>query len=547
MIADSPLWPPAAALGDPVVFDIPPESAGSADAAVFDGGAGFRVHRDRVPELLARHADRSLILHNAPPQLRMLRHLAPRSDLYDRVWDTAILSDLALLSKLGHVEHRGAGSLYQCCHRWLGAHVPPSAPAEVRVRRIHALFRRLMQALAEPVGSPPPWGYVSDEHHLACRNRWGPQTHHLQLKAAVVLDEMSLRGLRVDRDFADRSAREIAEELRRVSSSDPQGSSPESRRLQSRSKFFEKVRRVDVVKAGFGVLVDTGRTCSFGDIPLQNIPRDPRCRGCFVPHPGHLFLRADYVALEMCSLAQVLLSRFGRSALADLLNRGGDPHRIVAAKMFGKPEADVAPVERECAKVFNFGKPAGMGRDALINHAREHGISMTAQQADELERAWFKLFPEMAMFLNDNPSDHRGAVTITGRIRARTSPTERLNTVFQGLAADGAKLALWQLRNAGYRLVNFIHDEVVIELPGAANHFNEARRISEIMISGMREVCPDVAIRVKYALMRRWIADAEAVLSVDGATETLGHLLGSGRTPESLAAAGAVLVPSDAI
>jgi len=56
------------------------------------------------------------------------------------------------------------------------------------------------------------------------------------------------------------------------------------------------------------------------------------------------------------------------------------------------------------------------------------------------------------------------APTLTGRIRGEVRFTAAKNTPFQGLAADGCKLALWELTKAGYRVVAFIHDEFIIEL-----------------------------------------------------------------------------------
>ncbi len=54
--------------------------------------------------------------------------------------------------------------------------------------------------------------------------------------------------------------------------------------------------------------------------------------------------------------------------------------------------------------------------------------------------------------------------TLTGRIRGAVGFSQARNTPFQGLAADGAKLALWGLCVAGFRCVAFVHDEVVVEL-----------------------------------------------------------------------------------
>ena len=61
------------------------------------------------------------------------------------------------------------------------------------------------------------------------------------------------------------------------------------------------------------------------------------------------------------------------------------------------------------------------------------------------------------------------AATLTGRLRARVDYCAARNTPFQGLAADGAKLALFRLTAEGYRVVAFVHDEIVVELPSDVN------------------------------------------------------------------------------
>ena len=58
-----------------------------------------------------------------------------------------------------------------------------------------------------------------------------------------------------------------------------------------------------------------------------------------------------------------------------------------------------------------------------------------------------------------------GVTTLTGRVRGGVSYTRARNTPFRGLSADGAKFTLFELVQAGYRVVAFVHDEVVIELP----------------------------------------------------------------------------------
>jgi hypothetical protein len=106
--------------------------------------------------------------------------------------------------------------------------------------------------------------------------------------------------------------------------------------------------------------------------------------------------------------------------------------------------------------------------------------------------------------------------TLTGRLRAQASFAARRNTVFQGLASDGAKLALWKLWRAGYRIVNFVHDEVLIEIPAGEDLRAKAEHIRRLMIAGMAEVVPDVHVGVEIAACERWYKKAKPIDTPDG-------------------------------
>ena len=110
-----------------------------------------------------------------------------------------------------------------------------------------------------------------------------------------------------------------------------------------------------------------------------------------------------------------------------------------------------------------------------------------------------------------------GVTTLTGRIRGRVSFTQARNTPFQGLAADGAKFALWDLLRAGYRVVAFVHDEVVVELSEeGVDHLAEARRVESILNRAMEKVTGAVPVACEFALARRWSKKAKAVYTPDG-------------------------------
>jgi hypothetical protein len=109
-----------------------------------------------------------------------------------------------------------------------------------------------------------------------------------------------------------------------------------------------------------------------------------------------------------------------------------------------------------------------------------------------------------------------GVFVLSGRLRAAAGYTARHNTIFQGLTSDGAKLGLWRVWRKGYKIVNFIHDQILVEVPAADDLKRHAERIKKRMIEGMKEVLPDLRVGVTYAATDRWRKKAEAVFDEHG-------------------------------
>ncbi len=155
-----------------------------------------------------------------------------------------------------------------------------------------------------------------------------------------------------------------------------------------------------------------------------------------------------------------------------------------------------------------------------------------AFRADEIEWAWnqvenseasrYKLAREMILtrqgsrFLQCLLVPGTTVSIPTGRVKSDCRYTQEHNWPFQGLSADGAKLALYELNRAGYRVVAFIHDEVLVEVAECEDYSQSADDISRIMVAAMRQVCPDVEIRTEYAVMRRWDKAAKALYDAQG-------------------------------
>jgi hypothetical protein len=118
---------------------------------------------------------------------------------------------------------------------------------------------------------------------------------------------------------------------------------------------------------------------------------------------------------------------------------------------------------------------------------------------------------EMAALLRES------VVTPSGRIRASCAYTEARNSPFQGLASDGAKEAIFELVRLGYRVVGFVHDELILELPVDVDHTAEAKRIEQIVCEAMSSVIDNtVPVSADYALSTVWSKEAKCVFDKMG-------------------------------
>lgn len=291
------------------------------------------------------------------------------------------------------------------------------------------------------------------------------------------------------------------------------------------------------INARFNVLVNSGRT-SCGEPNLQNLPRAPGVRECFVPRPGHLFVSADFDTLELRALAQVCLVLFGKSKMAEAIAEGKDLHLDVAAQLLGTTYADAEArkksVEvkeaRQFAKVANFGLPGGLGITTLREFARtSYGVDMSEAAARRLKDTWLRTWPEMVQyFAYVSRLVGEGEATIksfgNGMLRGGAGYCDTANHFFQNLAAQGAKDALFYIAWECYvplgtplhgcRPWNFVHDEYLLEVPEATAHEASARLV-EVAAARMATRITQVPITLSPALMPRWLKGAEPVY-VDG-------------------------------
>lgn len=308
-------------------------------------------------------------------------------------------------------------------------------------------------------------------------------------------------------------------------------------------------------------LVASGRVSCLNP-NLTNQPRKGGVRECYAPREGWLYAVADYSFIELVTLAQTCLDRYGESRLAEAINAGMDPHLGMAASMLkisyaeAKRRSDEPQIKaaRQAAKAYNFGFPGGLGPAKMVDYARiAYGIEMSLEEAKQRREDWYAQWPEMRRYHQDigkaceNAERETTVVQdVSGRVRGGCSFTAAANSYFQGRTADGAKRSGWYLARECYlddpyaddgkhaamglrveagrrtpsplygcRTVAFVHDEFIVEVPASVAP-QAAKRLSEVMVLGMREYVPSVKIGVETVLVERWYKGAKPVHDANG-------------------------------
>lgn len=287
---------------------------------------------------------------------------------------------------------------------------------------------------------------------------------------------------------------------------------------------------------GYDVMKESGRTSSFNP-NIQQTPRMGGVRECYVPRAGNSFVTADYSTLELCTLAQVCLDLFGYSLMAEAINAGRDLHLDMASAILGisyeeilsRHEMGDAEVKetRQMSKAAGFGYPGGLGTSSFVRYAKgNYGVEISEADAAALKEQWFGKWPEMRDFFKYvgglSPFGNDFSVTQHRSLRQRggCNYNAGCNTFFQGLAADGAKEALWRVAQECYadsssplfgaRPVAFLHDEIMLECP-EGRITEVALRLKQVMEEGMDSFVPDVKITAEPAAMLRWYKSASPV------------------------------------
>ena len=268
-------------------------------------------------------------------------------------------------------------------------------------------------------------------------------------------------------------------------------------------------------------------------------------RQCFIPRPGFVFSSNDFSMFELCTWSQVTVDLgIPLVRLIDALQSRKDVHLELGARVLGitydeavkrKKDTDVKNA-RQQSKPANFGFMGGLGWRSFKEFARtQYQVTFDDDGAKRIKRVWLETWEPQAYF--DFIAKLVGGADMgevihmrSHRRRAWVPYTVAANSFFQGLAADCAKAAGYEITREcflgrdrhgrpspleGSRVVNFVHDEFIAEHPIDLAH-EAAYRIATIMEETSRAWMPDCPSWVEPALMTAWHKGAEARFGPDG-------------------------------
>ena len=204
---------------------------------------------------------------------------------------------------------------------------------------------------------------------------------------------------------------------------------------------------------------------------------------------------------------------------------------------------------RKLAKPTGLGFPGGLGAKTMVAYAAgsPYFVTIDIPTAERLKEIWFETYPEMVKYfkwITTDCVDPRNTHKDGGELYAYSSPfglyragakyCAACNGVgLQSFAADGALLGMYRVVRATFdpttksvlygsddfgpvaRVVNFIHDENLVEIADDDLIHERAAEVGNIVTTAMMCVTPDVVSKYEAVVMRRWEKDLDPTYKND--------------------------------
>ena len=202
---------------------------------------------------------------------------------------------------------------------------------------------------------------------------------------------------------------------------------------------------------------------------------------------------------------------------------------------------------RKFAKPVDLGFPGGLGAETFVSFAKGYGVQITSDDARKMRDIWIATFPEFQLgfdWINNQCQDPRWPVighkkngkaiqghaysTPMGAYRSACAYTSAANgSMLQSPTAEAAKLAVFSAARAcldtgartplsGCFMLDFIHDEILFEIPEDGYEQERAEYASSLMVDAAKLIFPNVPVATEPALSRRWYKQADPVYDANG-------------------------------
>lgn len=253
---------------------------------------------------------------------------------------------------------------------------------------------------------------------------------------------------------------------------------------------------------------------------LQNIPYD--LREMFIPAPGHVFVQADYSALELRILAYLTGDPVLIQAFADFDNgTGPDIHVINACGIFNCSPEEVKKSVRDFAKRFIYAMAYGALPPKIfqtMSLLRNDDLSpvfpgLELREIERAYKAWWKLHPAITAWYRKLFAGWRRVGYIATHLHGRKryfmggeNHEEMRNFPIQGMAGDLKNDALLKVAEAypwdysrSVGLVLDGHDALMVECPEA-----DAEKVAGILKSCMERQIGPMKFPAQPKIGRNW-------------------------------------------
>ena len=138
----------------------------------------------------------------------------------------------------------------------------------------------------------------------------------------------------------------------------------------------------------------TGRWGGDDKLNLQNLPRKSTLKQAIMAPEGYVFIDSDSSQIEARTLAWLA----GQNDLVEAFEKGEDVYRIMASKIYHKPEEEITADERFVGKTTILGAGYGMGAEKFHKQLKTFGKDIpvdTCRRILDTYRSAYPMIPKL--------------------------------------------------------------------------------------------------------------------------------------------------------